>query len=311
MMIFLNPLEMLIPKIPISFFAEFWVRVTSGARGSVSAGFWGARQLSPFWGRGGSSQRALSNPPPPRKQKPGCPCLGVRLCLCFCLSLSLCRCLWPWPASASVYACVPPCASASAFASPRAACAPASRLRSACACPSDSAFCGQVTNEVSLTTTQCSPPVLVDRTPPRFIHGPVYSAIIGHPKVWFSGPVVNVTWQCWDDESGVGYQELCVGTDPIYFPENVRPCEGVGNRSGTHQFTADWQESQVWARGCGSVVSTVSVAPQTCAPTSAHARTHAFTHPPERPPARAHAGSVMWSVWPGAKSSFRVSQGDL
>ena len=43
MMTFLNPLDALIPEIPFSFFfAEFSVRVTSGARGSVSVGFWGA-----------------------------------------------------------------------------------------------------------------------------------------------------------------------------------------------------------------------------------------------------------------------------
>ena len=32
MMTFLNPLDTLIPKIPFSFFADFWVRVTSGVR---------------------------------------------------------------------------------------------------------------------------------------------------------------------------------------------------------------------------------------------------------------------------------------
>ena len=41
MMTFLNPLDALIPKIPFPFFAEFWVRVTSEARGSVSVGFGG------------------------------------------------------------------------------------------------------------------------------------------------------------------------------------------------------------------------------------------------------------------------------
>ena len=41
MMLFLNPLDALIPKIPFSFFAEFWVWVASEARGSVSVGFWG------------------------------------------------------------------------------------------------------------------------------------------------------------------------------------------------------------------------------------------------------------------------------
>ena len=61
-MTFLNPLDTLIPKIPFSFFADFWVWVTSEAQGSVSVGFWGSRQLSPFWW-GGSSQGAPSIPP--------------------------------------------------------------------------------------------------------------------------------------------------------------------------------------------------------------------------------------------------------
>ena len=71
-MTFLNPLEALIPKIPFSFFANFWVWVTSGARGSVSVGFWGSRQLShgiegpkPFvqvsWGLQGSNGAEWSN----------------------------------------------------------------------------------------------------------------------------------------------------------------------------------------------------------------------------------------------------------
>ena len=64
MMIFLNPLDALIPKIPFSFFPDFWVWVTSKAWGSDSVGFWGSCQLSPFWGRGGSGRRALSTPPP-------------------------------------------------------------------------------------------------------------------------------------------------------------------------------------------------------------------------------------------------------
>ena len=51
-------------KIPFSFFPDFWVWVTSKARGSVSAGFWGSCQLSPFWGGGVLGRRALSNPPP-------------------------------------------------------------------------------------------------------------------------------------------------------------------------------------------------------------------------------------------------------
>ena len=63
MMTFLDPLNVLTPKIPFSFLADFWVRATSEAWGSVSVGFWGSRQLSPFWGKGGSSQGALSTPP--------------------------------------------------------------------------------------------------------------------------------------------------------------------------------------------------------------------------------------------------------
>ena len=41
MMIFPNPLDALIPKVPCSLIVEFWVRVTSGAWASVSVGFWG------------------------------------------------------------------------------------------------------------------------------------------------------------------------------------------------------------------------------------------------------------------------------
>ena len=71
----INTLDALIPKIPSSFFCGIWVRVTSGARGSISVGFFG----------GGSSQRAVSTPrppsPPPRKRKPAHPCTFF----CFCL----------------------------------------------------------------------------------------------------------------------------------------------------------------------------------------------------------------------------------
>ena len=69
MMIFLNPLDTLIQKIPFSFFADVWVWVTSEARGSVSVGFYGSRQLSPFSGGGGLSQGALSTPPPQLKAR--------------------------------------------------------------------------------------------------------------------------------------------------------------------------------------------------------------------------------------------------
>ena len=62
-MTFLNPLDALIPKIPFPFFADFWVWVTSEARGSVSIGFWGSCQLSPFWG--GEVEPGGSIDPPP------------------------------------------------------------------------------------------------------------------------------------------------------------------------------------------------------------------------------------------------------
>ena len=64
MMIFLNPLDALIPKIPFSFLAEFRVWITSGARGSASVGFWGGLSIELFLG-GVPSQNALSTPPPP------------------------------------------------------------------------------------------------------------------------------------------------------------------------------------------------------------------------------------------------------
>ena len=70
-MMILNPLDALIPKIHFSFFAGFWVWVTSEAGGgSVSVGFWGSHQLSPFFLGGGSSQGALSTPPPPIESPP-------------------------------------------------------------------------------------------------------------------------------------------------------------------------------------------------------------------------------------------------
>ena len=65
MMTFLTPLDVLIPKIPFSFFGKLWVRITSGARGSVSVGFWGRRQLSPFGGGGGVRPESSVNPPAP------------------------------------------------------------------------------------------------------------------------------------------------------------------------------------------------------------------------------------------------------
>ena len=67
MMTFLNPLTALIPKIQFSFFADFGLWVTSEARGSVSVGFWGSRQLSAFGGGGLAS--GLYRPPPPPQLK--------------------------------------------------------------------------------------------------------------------------------------------------------------------------------------------------------------------------------------------------
>ena len=72
MMTFLNHLDALIPKIPFSFFPDFWVWVTSEAQGSVSVGFWGSCQLSPFWG-GVPPEGSIAPPPPPPKRKPGLP----------------------------------------------------------------------------------------------------------------------------------------------------------------------------------------------------------------------------------------------
>ena len=64
-MTFLNPLDALIPKIPFSFFPDFWVWVTSEAWGSDSVGFWGSCQLSPFLG-GVQPEGSIDPPPPPQ-----------------------------------------------------------------------------------------------------------------------------------------------------------------------------------------------------------------------------------------------------
>ena len=49
------------------FFPEVWVRVTSGARGSVSVG---APSIEPFFGGEGSSQWDCIAPPPPQSLTP-------------------------------------------------------------------------------------------------------------------------------------------------------------------------------------------------------------------------------------------------
>ena len=64
-MTYLSPLD-LIAKITFSFFAEFGVRVTSGAQGSVAVGFLGGLSIEPFFGVEGGLVRGLYRPPPPR-----------------------------------------------------------------------------------------------------------------------------------------------------------------------------------------------------------------------------------------------------
>ena len=69
-MIFLHPLDALIPKIPFSFFANFWVRVTSEARGSLSVGFLEVPSIEPLFGeRGVYPEGSIDPPPPPPKLK--------------------------------------------------------------------------------------------------------------------------------------------------------------------------------------------------------------------------------------------------
>ena len=72
MMPFLNPLDALIPNIPFSFFFGR-VRVTSGARGAVSVGFWGARQLTPLGGGGVRPEGSIDPPTPPQTESPPSP----------------------------------------------------------------------------------------------------------------------------------------------------------------------------------------------------------------------------------------------
>ena len=69
MMIFLNPLDGLIPKIPFSFFLPIFGSGSPLRQAVSSVGFWGSRRLSFFFqkgGAGGASQGALSTPAPLR-----------------------------------------------------------------------------------------------------------------------------------------------------------------------------------------------------------------------------------------------------
>ena len=65
----LNPLDALIPKIPFSFFSDFWVWVRGPG---VSLGrILGVLSIEPFL-EGGPPEGSI-DPPPPRKRKPGLP----------------------------------------------------------------------------------------------------------------------------------------------------------------------------------------------------------------------------------------------
>ena len=76
-MTFLDPLDALIPKISFSFFSDFWVWVTSEARGSVSLGFSGSCQLSPFFWGGVRPEGSIDPPSPPRNENPASPAARV------------------------------------------------------------------------------------------------------------------------------------------------------------------------------------------------------------------------------------------
>ena len=60
---FLEPPRRADSKNPIFIFCRLGLGHLRGP-GSVSVGFWGSRQLSPFWGEGGAGQGALSTPAP-------------------------------------------------------------------------------------------------------------------------------------------------------------------------------------------------------------------------------------------------------
>ena len=78
MMIFLNPLDALTPKIPFSLFAEFWVRVTSGDRGvSLGTIFGGSVNFEPFlrWGSV-KPEGCIEHPLPPAAEVENPPTLG-------------------------------------------------------------------------------------------------------------------------------------------------------------------------------------------------------------------------------------------
>ena len=66
MMTFLNPLGALIPKMPFSFFPDFWVWVTSKAWGLRLGRILGVLSIEPFLGEVGvRPEGSLDTPPPP------------------------------------------------------------------------------------------------------------------------------------------------------------------------------------------------------------------------------------------------------
>ena len=72
-MTFLNPLDALIPKIPFSFFPDFWVWVTSKARGVRLGRILGVLSIEPFLGEGGVRPEGSIDPPPPGNENPASP----------------------------------------------------------------------------------------------------------------------------------------------------------------------------------------------------------------------------------------------
>ena len=73
MITFLSPLNALIPKLPFSFLADFLVWLTSKAWGSISVGFRGSRQWSPFLGEREVQLGGSNDPPPSSIERPTAP----------------------------------------------------------------------------------------------------------------------------------------------------------------------------------------------------------------------------------------------
>ena len=65
---FLNPLDVMIPKIPFSFLCRFLGLGHLRGPGVRLGTILGVLSIEPFLGEGGAGQGALSNPPPPQLQ---------------------------------------------------------------------------------------------------------------------------------------------------------------------------------------------------------------------------------------------------